>query len=574
MVVSVSLVKKLMASASVAVLVSACALTPDPFTPEELNKQAANDRAEMFKGGEALAGPLTVSDAIARALKYNLDKRSKMMEEALALGQTEIDSFDLLPKLMANAGYSERSRPNATRSRDLYTQSTSADVNPTYSSDRFLKTADLTMSWNLLDFGVTYFTAKSNADRALIAAERRRKTVHILVSEVRFAFWRAAAYQELKDDVDRAVVEARQALVQAKTVERENLRAPLESLRYQKSLLETLRQLTAIQQDLSTAKVELAALINLPPGTDLRLSVPDKLVVPDWNTSLERMEELAFVQNPDLREQGYLTRISVDETRKAILKLLPGVTFSAGTNYDSNSFAAYNQWNEAGAKLSWNLMNLASGKSQIDYAETNEEVVKARRLALRMAVLAQVHVGQLQFSNAVSQYQQSDELWQVDRRLFQLSEARTANDAQGVLERVAGRASAIASQLRRFQSYAQVEQAYAKMQATLGQDLIPDTVAANDLPGLSATIAARLERWNKGEDLEAPAAVVAAAAPASPDAPAAPRMIAAATPVAAPKAAATPTEALSPDPVLSADQPDLLKRAIANVQELFESPRR
>lgn len=497
---------RLLASVSLIALLSACAVTPEPFTAEELSAQAALDREAMFKGGEPLGGPLTVSEAIARALKYNLDKRSKMMEEALALGQTEVDRWNMLPKLTANAGYTYRSEPNATVSHDVNTgqRGTSHSV----SADQRSKTTDLTMSWNLLDFGVTYYTAKANADRALVATERRRKAVHNLVTEVRFAFWRAAAYQVLNSEVDRAVSEARDALGKARQVEKENLRAPAESLRYQKSLLETLRQLTAIQQELSTAQIELAALINVPPGTRLVLSVPAEMTVPDWTTPLERMEELAFAGNPDLREQGYLSRIAVDDTKKAIIKLLPGITFSGGRNWDGNSFLMDNHWYEAGAKLSWNVMNVFSGKSQLDYAETNEQVADARRKALRMAVLAQVYVGERQFRNAVSQYQQSDELWQVDKRLFELSEARTANDAQGILERVAGRASAIASQLRRFQSYAQVEQAYAKIQATLGHDLTIEKIESGDLKALSKAVAAGLEAW--GRDAQPPAPAPAA----------------------------------------------------------------
>ena len=503
--------KRLLASVSLVALLSACAMTPDPFTAEELAAQSAADRADMFKGGEPLSGPLTVSEAIARALKYNLDKRSKMMEEALALGQLDVDAFDLLPKLTANAGYTERSEPNSTRSRDLYTQTTTSS-NPSYSADRFAKTADLTMSWNILDFGLTYYTAKSNSDRALVAHERRRKAVHNLITEVRFAYWRAAAYQTLKGDVEQAVGEARSALGKARQVERENLKAPAESLRYQKSLLETLRQLTAIQQELSTARIELAALINVAPGSEITLSVPDSMVPPDWKTSLERMEEQAFVNNPDLREQGYLTRISVDDTKKAIIKMLPGVTFTGSRNYDYNSFLMDNHWYEAGAKLTWNLMNVISGPSALKYAQTNEDVAKARRLALRMAVLAQVHVSERQFRNATSQFEQSDELWKVDKRLAELSDAKAANDASGMLERVAGHASAIASQLRRFQTYAQVEQAYAKMQATMGDDLLADQVAATDISGLSAVIKARLAEWGR----ETPAVAVApAAAPAA-----------------------------------------------------------
>jgi outer membrane protein TolC len=488
--------KRLLASVSLVALLSACAMTPEPFTQDELAAQSAADREAMFKGGEPLSGPLTVSDAIARALKYNLEKRSKMMEEALALGQLDVDKFDLLPKLTGNAGYTEKSEPNATRSRDLYTQTTSTS-NPSYSADRFARTADLTMSWNLLDFGLTYYTAKSNADRAMVATERRRKAVHNLISEVRFAYWRAAAYQTLKTDVDNAVAEARSALGKAKTVEKENLKAPAEALRYQKSLLETLRQLTAIQQELSTARIELAALINVPPGSEIKLAVPDAMTPPDWSSSMERMEEMAFVNNPDLREQGYLTRITVDDTKKAIIKMLPGVTFTGSRNYDYNSFLMDNHWYEAGAKLSWNLMNVISGPSALKYADANEEVAKARRIALRMAVLAQVHISERQFRNATSQFEQSDELWKVDKRLAELSDAKSANDASGMLERVAGHASAIASQLRRFQTYAQVEQAYAKMQATMGDDLLPDSVATHDLPALSSAIATRLETWGR-----------------------------------------------------------------------------
>lgn len=493
---------RLLASASLVALLSACAIAPEPFSPEQLAQSAKDDRADMFKGGEALSGPLTVSDAIARALKYNLDRRAKVMEEGLALGQTKVDRWDLLPKLAANAGFTSRSEPSATKSRDVVTQTTGADTHPTYSTDRDNYTADLGLSWNLLDFGLSYFNAKQNADRALIATERKRKTVHNLVQEVRFAFWRAAAHQELKDDVDQAVAEAKVALDRARTVERENLKAPAEALRYQKSLLETLRQLTAIQQELSTAEIELAALINLPPGSELVLDVPADMKVPEWHLSLDQMEEKAFVGNPDLREQGYLARVAVNDTRKAITRLFPGITFSASRQYDHNSFLMDNHWYEAGAKLSWNLMNLISGPDAINYAETNEEVAKSRRLAQRMAVLAQVHVAERQYHNTVSQYQQSDELWKVDKRLYELSAAKSANDAQGMLERVAGRASAIASQLRRFQTYAQVEQAYAKMQASVGEDLMPETVTSYDLKSLSGAIAARLAAWEGNAEVK------------------------------------------------------------------------
>ena len=58
---------------------------------------------------EPISGPLTIEEAIARALKFNLERRVRMLEEAVALGQYEAGRYDMLPKLLAQAGYRSRS---------------------------------------------------------------------------------------------------------------------------------------------------------------------------------------------------------------------------------------------------------------------------------------------------------------------------------------------------------------------------------------------------------------------------------------------------------------------------------
>jgi outer membrane protein TolC len=482
---------------SLLVLLAGCAVTPAPYSPEDLAKQAVDDRRDMFQAVEPLTGTLTQADAVARALKFNLDKRAKMMEEALALGQTQLDRFEMLPQVTAQAGYAGRNVPNLSRSINSVTLQPS-DSAPTVFEDRDRNVAQLGMSWNILDFGVSYYSAHQNADRALIAKERRRKAVQILVQDVRYAFWRAAAYQVLQPVVENAIAEANSALETARTVERENLKAPAEALRFQKALLETLRQLIAIQQDLSTAQIELAALINVAPGTEMTLDVPAVMAPPVWTMPIEQMEERAFINNPDLHEQAYLARIALDDTRKAWLRMLPGLSLSVDGRYDSNSFLVDKRWYETGANLSWSLVNIISAPDQINFAETNEDVVKARRLALRMAVLAQVHIAERQFHNAESQYSQSDALWMVDRRLAELARDRTASDAQGVLERVLADTAAIASRLRRFQTYAQLEQAHAKIQATLGDDMLGTPTADTSLPAIRALVARRLAESANG----------------------------------------------------------------------------
>lgn len=458
---------RLAAALSALAVLSACAVTPEPFTQAEFNARAAADREAMFKDQEPLSGPLTLEETLARTLAYNLDRRAKMMEEALALGQLDLDRFDLLPKLTANAGYTSRSEPNATVSRDANTQVTG--TSPSYSSDRDSITADLGLTWNVLDFGVSYITAHQNADRALIAQERRRRTVQNLVQEVRFAFWRAAAAQALKQKVETTVATGERALKDAEAVEAERLRDPVQALRVQKTLLEAIRQLEAIDQELRSAKAELAALINLPPGSDFRL-VTDSMVIPVIDMPVEQMEDLALANNPDLREQDYQSRIVADETRKEILKLLPGITFSTSRQYDSNSFLVDNRWNEVGAKVTWNLLNLFSAPDRIDYTETAEQVADAKRLALRMAVLAQVHVVSNQFASAAKQYQRAEKLWIIETRLAANSANQSQGGAQSEIDKVTQDTSTIAAELRRFQTYAQLQAAFGKVQSTIGND--------------------------------------------------------------------------------------------------------
>jgi outer membrane protein TolC len=509
-----ALVARVVVVFTVCGLAAACSMTPTPFTQAEFEEQAAAERAAIFADQPPLDGPLTLSEALARVLRYNLDRRARMMEEALALGQVRLDRYDLLPQLVANAGYTGRDEYNASTSKDLYTGA-STDANPSYSSDKEVFTADLGLTWNILDFGASWYTAHQNSDRALIASERRRKAVATLAQEVRHAFWRAAAAQVLDERVAETITRGEAVLADLEIVERERLRPPTEVLRRQKTLLETMRQLEGIQQRMVSARAELAALINVPPGSPFTLDVgdPDAMAVPEVPVPIADLELAALVNNPDLREQVYLGRIATDETRKEILKLLPGITLDFSRQYDSNSLLAFNQWNHWGVQLTWNLLKLVSAPDRIAHAETAEEVAEARRLALRMAVLAQVHVVSHQLASTARQFERADRLWRIETRLAEASVNRQAGGAADPVERITQETAAIGAELRRFQTFAEAQMAYGRLMATVGVDPVPDTVAGHALPDLSQAIAARLDALARGEAWSDPPVTAAAETP-------------------------------------------------------------
>jgi outer membrane protein TolC len=84
-----------------------------------------------------------------RALKYNMDYRVKLMEEAMGQRQLDVANLDMLPKLAASAGYTARDKDNASSSQNVATGEQS--LAPSISTEKQDRMADLSLSWNVLD---------------------------------------------------------------------------------------------------------------------------------------------------------------------------------------------------------------------------------------------------------------------------------------------------------------------------------------------------------------------------------------------------------------------------------------
>ncbi|WP_237133373.1 TolC family protein [Pseudohongiella sp. O18] len=460
------------------------------------------DLPNVFVQQEPITGALTLEEALARALKYNLDHRLMLMEEVLRNNQLHLSRFDMLPTLALNSGYVTRSNENLNLSRDTGTGNVTTD--PSLSQDRNLGTANLNMSWNVLDFGVSYYQAHQNADQYLIAQERRRRVVNQVVQQVRAAYWRAATAEPLYRQVEPLLVEARQALVDAREVESQRLTPPLESLQYQKGLVEVIRELEGMEMDLAIAKAELASLMGLRPGEPFSLALPatDEMQAPQLDMAIEDMEELALLRRPELIEERYQQRISAAETRKALLRLFPSLTLSTSANYDSNSYLVNQNWADAAARLSWNLLNLASGPSAMRAAEAAEDVAEMRRLSLSMAALTQVHVSYQQYLRASKSFDRARVLDDIESRIFLAVSQAADNSAQSPLQRIRARMAAIYAEVNSFRAYAEVHSAVANLYVSMGLDLLPETVESHEITDLAADIREVLAQWNDG-DIEA-----------------------------------------------------------------------
>jgi outer membrane protein TolC len=491
--VSVSALRALLLSGTVLLGLAGCAMVPEAEPLDRQIQQAALDRAAMFAAQEPVTAPLTLEQAIARAVRYNLQHRLTLMERALEDRVADAGSLDMLPKLAARAGAKTRSNESSSVS--------SGSVVPSTSSDETTRTADLQLSWSVLDFGLNYYGAKAQANKILATEERRRRVVLSLVEQVRAAWWDAVTAQRLGVPVQTMLKEANEALEQSRQTEEQRLLPPLESLRYQKGLLEAVQQLEALASDLALAKAQLAALMNLAPGTEFTVAVPDdaNLTRPAMTLSLDKLEAVAMVERPEIREELYLARNIALDTRMSILRLLPGATLFGGLNYDSNSHLVNNSWADAGVQVSWNLLNVLTLPRTLEVTEAREAVADTRRQALRMAVLAQVNVAWHRFNRADGLYQRFAELLDVESRIYAQTQSATASNAQSRLERIRAGAGAVLATRARDRAYAELRNAQGAIYQAAGLDPLPETLPDGDVDTLARAVSAAMAALDAGE---------------------------------------------------------------------------
>lgn len=473
----------------VCVMLTGCAVTTPEVSKTDIMSRIALDRETMFKDQEQVNGPITLEEAMARAIKYNLEHRVKLMENALALRQTSLITYDMLPRLVADAGYTHRDNVNASSSTNVATGEES--LVPSTSQDQERHNADLSLSWNILDFGVSYFQAKQQADRAHIMEERRRKVVHIIIQQTRQAYWLALGAQQLEGRFEPLLREVDKALADIDRIEQENLRPPLATLRYRKTLLEVIKQLEGLRDQLAQAKPRLATLMNVPPGQPYVIANPSSMIIPEVNLSLEDMEIRALTFRPELIEADYNERISINETRKALARMLPGIELTVGGHYDSNSFLVNNSWVEGGLRMTWNLMNLLSGPARHSIAKSQTDIVKYQRLVLSAAIMTQVHVSHRDFTSQKRQYQLSEQLQSIDAKIYEQIKNQAANGSQNSLNEIQSASSSLMATYQKFQNYAALQNAYGQIKVTLGYDPLPETLPSYDIRTLSKAIGAR-----------------------------------------------------------------------------------
>ncbi len=494
------------------VLVSGCSVIPVPLDAAQREALAAEAEEKLFKGQEPLNRPVTLYEATARSLKYQMDYRVKMMEQAAATGQLDVGKFDMLPKLTANAGYS-------TRSNDSFgfgfSPGGTVATNPSASQERTRDTSGVSFTWNLLDFGLSYYRARQLADQTLIAEERRRKALQNLVQDVRLAWWKNEAAQRLLPQIDELLEEVDLAIEKSRVIESRKLLPPMQTASLRRGLLDLEQQISLRRQELAQSRVELAALVNAPPGTQVQVEPPTRFPAAtlELRTRMETLEAVALRNRPEVGEEKYKTRVNESDARKSVLALFPNLNLDVSSNYDSNRFLVNNAWTSIGASVAFNLVKVFSLPAVNRSAEAQRKLDEARRLAMAMAVMTQTRIAAVRYSLLAHEFGVWDQATKDDEQIvgYLASSAEVGIDTE--FELIRAKARHLVSKINRDITYANLEAALGKIYNSVGLDALPSEVDSHATDALAEQMQARLVAWEnenfapKAAPLELPVSI-------------------------------------------------------------------
>ena len=502
--------------ALVGLVLSACSSAPVELSDQELEQRTVQTLDDLFDKYPEVEQEVTLGEAMARALLFNLDDRVQLLKIAVEQKAKNVERLDLLPKLTLDAGYSSFSENLASFNKNTVTEIRSTQ--PTISSEDESVQANLSLAWNILDFGVSYVRSQQQADRILIAEARRQQTMQNVLTDVRAAFWRAYAAQQWEQPVEKLLADLEIGLENSRRAGESGAVTKEEALRVQSGLLETMGDLLTIKKRLAGAKNELAGLMNLRPGEPYQLAL-DKNVKSQIDNERRNgfeglrlndkqvisLEETALITRPELLIADYNVRIMQKDIKRLMFSMLPGVDLSLGGYYDGNDFKRYDQYTRLGLNVGYDLFNLMKWPAHKQQAKNKVLLEEEKRKALAMAVLTQLHVALAQHGLTQRQLNYANRLARVDEKILNENVNQLNVGAARPNEVLQSRLNYVESGLTRDWLFAErqrtVDQLYIASGISLAEPLPRNVIEQQDLSvKLNEVTRAMSARTNRLQD--------------------------------------------------------------------------
>lgn len=372
----------------------------DSLSSEQRLQELAEHRADRLPDNirNAETVELSQSDAITMALQNNLDLRVSALEVLSRQDNVSLEKLSAMPEFNIVAGYQGRSNPGASSSRSLLTGRESLE--PSISTDRYRKTTDLDLRWNIIDVALAVSRSRSADNAAKAAAERHRAMQGKIVQDAMGSYERAYAAQISQPALDQLV---KQADTQIENIEKAQAAGMLsldEAEQSKTTLLRELQEVNTLLKEASLAETELKGLLSLPPQTRLILKKPADSLTEQVQSYLSAdakiLEEEALAARPEMQETLLNEKIAREDIQQEILRTIPGAEIFTRLSSDSNSFLEDSRWLTFSVSVAQNLAAVFTLPARYRSAQNRETLEKERSLAMSIALITQTHLARAQ----------------------------------------------------------------------------------------------------------------------------------------------------------------------------------
>lgn len=464
--------------------VAGCVPTEDDGTGKRIARLSASyEHAQA--NSPAPESPLTLEAAIRYALLHNLSIRESEIEFAIQHETKSGQYLRMLPSLNVRGAFDSRSKYDASSSQTI---NGSRRNSYSTSDDKTHSTADISVVWSLLDFGMHYIRALQNDEKVRISQEQLRRVRQQVAMDTAIAYYRAAAAE---DTMRRCASLPRAIEIQLGVIEQEAQMRNISTIEKSKRslpFLNGLRRIEEIRGEAASAKAQLAKAMGAPRPRDIQLAknATDMLAthLPD---DVDALVALALAKRPEMMAEDSRVRISEAEAKATLLQIAPNVSLSAGYSHDDNSFLLYEDWLTAGISMTWNLLSIPSRVKEHGASKQRVELERHKELVTAASIVMQVHLAAIDLAASARRLAMAERIeathGDLIRAMAQTIRDGKANEGEVLLERV--------RYLSEYASFSRARaehlSARARLAAAVGIDPCPDDLEPLDASALAIT---------------------------------------------------------------------------------------
>ena len=421
-------------------------------------------------------GPLTLSDAVRIGMENNLDLRVSRLLEEISSETARAEKLRLLPQFNVRADANERNNFPINEFMDMRTGDVA--LSNTISRERNQKTLEARLTWNLLDFGLSYYRARQAAAQTEISRMERRRQAQALARDIASTYWRSVLAEKNLAFIREMAEGLEQFRATAEGMVAERRLDPIFAKDIERQMASLAIQASDLQAQISGVRIELSRLMGIGPGTPFDLAGVDlpaerPAALPDpGDLRAERLEELSLRNRLELYAADLRENVFRDEARAALVSMFPGLRLDAAFSYDDNKFLVNNSWYSAGAGLAYDLLALPSRHATWRARLKGVERVEVDRLVTAAGILTQVHIALHDYRVRERQHRLRERSYEVYRDLLEMTRERNRAGMRGFPDTVVTQRMMenVVARLERDRALVNLMDAYYTLLTALGLD--------------------------------------------------------------------------------------------------------